>query len=158
MNGNWRKFCLQDVIFHQSHFEPSMTTISTPTFPPTGPQTATAQPQPPEKSFLEFRNILAEQYQAWRELPEDERIRHQYLEKHGLSEIDLDNLSAQDRVAHEEKIASLNKVPVFAKPPFAGTKAGDALTRAVVTLQSVLETPGPEAEIASERTAPTGRN
>lgn len=158
MNGNWRKFCLQDVIFHQSHFEHRMTTISTPKPPPTGQHATIARSQPPENPFLEFRSILAEQHQAWRELPEEERIRHQYLEKHGLSEVDLDNLSAQDRAAHEEKIASLNKVPVFAKSPYAGTRAGDALTRAVVTLQSVLETPDPDTEVANERTAPTGRD
>jgi len=116
-----------------------------------------AQPRP-QDSFLTFRSVLAAQHQAWRELPEQERIRHQYLEKHGLSEIDLDNLPAKDRAAHEEKIAALSRQPVFAKPPHAGARAGDALQRAVITLQSVLETPAPDAPHASERTDAVGED
>lgn len=135
-----------------------MTSVSASPSVPAVKQSASSQSGAPEKTFLEFRSILAEQHQAWRELPEEEQIRHQYLEKHGLSEVDLDNLSAQDRAAHEEKISSLNTVPVFAKSPYAGTKAGDALTRAVISLQSVLETPEPEVEGPSERTAPTGKD
>ncbi|MES0879066.1 hypothetical protein [Roseibium sp. SCP14] len=89
--------------------------------------------------FLNFRSVLAEQYLAWTELPEEERIRHKYLRDHGLTEANLDNLSPGDRAAHEEKIAELTKQPVFANSPGNGASAGDALSRPVISLQSVLE-------------------
>ena len=92
-----------------------------------------------EQEFLGFRSALAEQYLAWTELPEEERIRHRYLQDRGLTEANLDNLSPGDRAAHEEKIAELTKQPVFANSPGKGMSAGDALSRPVISLQSVLE-------------------
>ena len=129
-----------------------MTSV-TPVFPTSAlPSSKTTTESRTEAAFLEFRAVLSDQYQAWRELPEEDRIRHQYLEKHGLSEIDLDNLPAQDRAAHEEKIANLTKQPAPINTPYSGTKAGDAMARAVITLQSVLETPATEDATPSERT------
>lgn len=135
-----------------------MTTIS-----PPGPATAFQRsdgtaPAAPARDFLDFRSVMAEQYEDWRELPEEQRIRHLYLEQHGLSEIGLDNLSDQDRAAHEEKIASLAKPLVFSSHPFGGAQAGDAMTRAVITLQSVLDTPSDAQEQAGDRTGPVGRD
>ncbi|MEM9635907.1 MAG: hypothetical protein AAGA50_31615 [Pseudomonadota bacterium] len=92
-----------------------------------------------EGEFLKFRSVLAEQYLAWTELPEEERIRHKYLQDRGLTEANLDNLPPGDRAAHEEKIAELTKQPVFANSPGKGMSAGDALSRPVISLQSVLE-------------------
>ncbi len=109
-------------------------------------------------SFLDFRSVMAEQYEQWREMPEEERIRHTYLEKHGLTEIGLDNLSAKDRAAHEEKIASLSNTPVLSTFPFSGSKAGDSLTRAVITLQSVLETSETDPSAPVSRTASSGKD
>jgi len=102
-------------------------------------RTDDASPETTQRTFLEFRTVMAEQFEDWRELPEEERVRHTYLEAHGLTETDLDNLSDQDRAAHEEKIAGLSKPLVFSTYPFSGSQSGDAMTRAVITLQSVLD-------------------
>jgi len=117
-----------------------------------------AKPTATEPTFLEFRTVLAAQYEQWRALPLEEKSRHAYLEKHGLSEIDLDNLSGQDRAAHEEKIASLAKPLVFSTYPFSGSKGGDAMSRAVITLQSVLDTFDTDPARSKARTAPVGQD
>ena len=117
-------------------------------------KTPQKQPSETENRFLQFRTFLAEQYQDWRELPEEQRIRHEYLEEHGLTELSLDNLSPRNRAIHEEKIAELTKQPVVSPPPYRGAKAGDALSRPVITLQSVLEVYDASQEVeAADATA-----
>jgi hypothetical protein len=106
---------------------------------PQSSRTQQTQPSETENRFLQFRTFLAEQYQDWRELPEEQRIRHEYLEEHGLTELSLDNLSPRNRAIHEEKIAELTKQPIVSPTPYRGAKAGDVLSRPVITLQSVLE-------------------
>ncbi|UES51335.1 hypothetical protein [Roseibium aggregatum] len=132
-------------------------TSALPPTPSVSPQSAKApqkQPSETESRFLQFRSILAEQYAEWRELPEEERIRHKYLEDHGLTELGLDNLSPRNRAVHEEKIAEMTKQPVVSPTPYRGADAGDALSRPVITLQSVLDVhdASQEAE-AAEATA-----
>ena len=107
--------------------------------PPLSAKTPHKQQSETENQFLQFRSILAEQYADWRELPEEERIRHKYLEDHGLTELSLDNLSPRNRAVHEEKIAELTKQPMVSPTPYRGADAGDALSRPVITLQSVLD-------------------
>ncbi|MEE4012260.1 hypothetical protein V1T76_09380 [Roseibium sp. FZY0029] len=109
------------------------------TVSPQTSKTPQQQPSETENQFLQFRTFLAEQYQDWRQLPEEQRIRHEYLEEHGLTELSLDNLSPRNRAIHEEKIAELTKQPILSPTPYRGSKAGDALSRPVITLQSVLE-------------------
>ncbi len=109
------------------------------TVSPQTSKTPQKQPSETENQFLQFRTFLAEQYQDWRQLPEEQRIRHEYLEEHGLTELSLDNLSPRNRAIHEEKIAELTKQPILSPTPYRGSKAGDALSRPVITLQSVLE-------------------
>lgn len=115
------------------------------TAPPGGPTSAPADPprkahtSETENRFLNFRDVLARQYQEWRQLPEDNKIRHVYLDSHGLTETGLDLLPQQDRAAHEEKIAELTRKPLTSNTPLRGSAIGDALSRAVITLQSVLD-------------------
>lgn len=110
-----------------------------PTKPDASPRSQT------EEDFLGFRQVLARQYLEWTEMPEEKRIRHQYLEKHGLTETSLSALSPLDRAAHEMKIAELSKQPVLSNSVIAHAD-GDSLTRPVVTLQSVLAISDGESE------------
>ncbi|GAB4519291.1 MAG: hypothetical protein Tsb0019_19750 [Roseibium sp.] len=113
-----------------------------------------------EKAFLDFRSVMAEQYQQWRALPEEQKHRHIYLDKHGMSESDLDLLPAQDRLMHEQKIAEVANQP-FAPlgSPSDRMKTDKAWTSAVVTLQSVLQSIDPaevdHGEEVSEAATPS---
>ncbi|TYC63228.1 hypothetical protein FMN50_02485 [Rhodobacterales bacterium] len=101
-----------------------------------------------ESRFLNFRDVLKDQYRAWREMPEDERIRHSYLRKHDLSEADLDALSPQEKAAHEAKIAELSNRPVMDTAVDA-SKGGDTLSSPVLTLRAILEISQPDDETLS---------
>lgn len=88
--------------------------------------------------FMKFREILADRYEEWTRLPEDQRLRHKYLNDHGLSEQDLDNLPPDDKAAHEEKISEIIKQPVFQNTADVNA-TGDTVSRPVLSLQSVLK-------------------
>ena len=133
-----------------------MTAVSNQTLPVSpGTNSPTSRPENrTEQEFLNFRTVLAEQYLAWTELPEEERIRHKYLQDHQLTEPGLDGLSPQDRSAHEEKIAELTKQPVIANPASGGASGGDALSRPVISLQSVLDLHSPKPDIGTTLIVP----
>jgi hypothetical protein len=98
----------------------------------------------------QFRQILAKRYMEWTELPDEVRIRHQYLQKHGLTESSLDTLSPADRAMHEEKIAELTDQPQLSLQTENDAPAVSVF-RPVLTLQAVLEISKPD-ETASQTT------
>lgn len=95
-----------------------------------------------------FRQILAERYREWTELPDETRIRDQYLQKHGLTESGLDTLSPADRAMHEEKIAELSDQPQLSLAT-ENDAPGVSVFRPVLTLQAILEISEPD-EIAGQ--------
>lgn len=105
-----------------------------------------SQPRPEKPVFdmTEIRSELARQYEAWKELPEDQKLRHLKLEKHDLSEQDLNNLPADERAQFEQKIAEATNRPLLigAEPDL---KTGNSLFRPVLSLASVLAVAEPEA-------------
>jgi uncharacterized protein involved in copper resistance len=121
-----------------------MTTITgTPTVPQPA-RTDAGGTSETEKAFMDFRSVMAEQYQQWRALPEDQKHRHIYLDKHDMSESDLALLPTQDQLVHEQKIAEVSNQPLTSPtPPAERMEPGKAWTSAVVTLQSVLQTVDP---------------
>ncbi|WP_417684401.1 hypothetical protein [Roseibium sp.] len=117
-----------------------MTTITSPN---SVPQSAGSSPQaeaarPGGFDMDAFRQILRERYLDWLDLPEAERIRHQYLSSHGLDEASLDLLPAAEKAAHEEKISERTKQPQLSLA-IENTDQDKALRRPVLTLQSILE-------------------
>ncbi len=88
-------------------------------------------------NMSEIRAELARQYEDWKALPEDQKLRHLKLEKHGLSEQDLDNLPEAERAQFEQKIAEASQQPVFA-PSSDESTSRSALFKPVVSLASVL--------------------
>jgi hypothetical protein len=84
-----------------------------------------------------FREILRERHLEWADLPEEARIRHTYLKKHGLSETGLDGLSPRDRAVHEAKIAELTKQPLYSVAKEQELEAG-SLNKPALSLKVVL--------------------
>jgi hypothetical protein len=105
-------------------------------------------------NMSEIRAELARQYEDWKALPEDQKLRHLKLEKHGLSEQDLDNLPEAERAQFEHKIAEASRQPVFA-PSSDESTSRSALFKPVVSLASVLAisdaTPADAGEPAGAR-------
>jgi len=94
-------------------------------------------PSKPPFDMSEIRAELARQYEDWKALPEDQKLRHLKLEKHGLSERDLDNLPEAERAQFEQKIAEASQQPVFA-PTSDESENRSVLFKPVVSLASVL--------------------
>ncbi|WP_417667061.1 hypothetical protein [Roseibium sp.] len=99
---------------------------------------STSAPKPGGFDMDAFRQILRERYLEWVDMPEAERIRHHYLESHGLDEASLDLLPAAEKAAHEEKISERTKQPQLSIA-IENTDQDNAFQRPVLTLQSVLE-------------------
>ncbi|WP_055671630.1 hypothetical protein [Roseibium alexandrii] len=110
------------------------TTFSTLTVPPAN------QPPSASKSQFDMAEIkveLARRYEDWKALPEDQKLPYLKLEKHGLSEQDLDSLPEAERAQFEQKIAEASRQPVFA-PSSDESTSRSALLKPVVSLASVL--------------------
>lgn len=88
-------------------------------------------------NMSEIRAELARQYEDWKALPEDQKLRHLKLEKHGLSEQDLDNLPEAERAQFEQKIAEASQQPVVASASDESSSRS-ALFKPIVSLASVL--------------------
>ncbi|WP_395176093.1 hypothetical protein [Roseibium alexandrii] len=137
MNGRRHTVCKGCARFQfKRAFHPMTvaTTFSTLTVPPAN------QPLSASKSQFDMAEIkaeLARRYEDWKALPEDQKLRHLKLEKHGLREQDLDSLPEAERVRFEQKIAEVSQQPVFAPTSVEGAQRS-ALFKPVVSLASVL--------------------
>ncbi|WP_420410759.1 hypothetical protein [Roseibium sp.] len=126
--------------------------------PPTLAQTNTLSTEQrlenkPVFDMKEIRAELARQYEAWKELPEDQKLRHLKLEKHGLSEQDLDNLPDADRAHFEQKISEATNRPAFTVDA-QDLDSGDGVCRPVLSLASVLAISGSNAPEQTNETKP----
>lgn len=124
-----------------------MSTITQPVGEPTvGPAGNSSRSKPSDLfSSGEFRQILRERHLEWADLPEEARIRHTYLKKHGLSETGLDGLSPGDRAAHEAKIAELTKQPLYSVAKEQELEA-DSLNKPMLSLKVVLAVAGADQD------------
>lgn len=126
--------------------------------PKGGPANSSARSEPADLfSSGAFRQILRERHLEWADLPEESRIRHTYLKKHGLSETGMDLLSPEDRAAHEAKIAELTKQPLLSVAKEQALDGTD-LDKPVLSLKVVLELSGTfeDSRAADEQAKPSG--
>ncbi|MEJ8474111.1 hypothetical protein [Roseibium algae] len=77
-------------------------------------------------------------YQEFVQMPDDARLRQNYLSSHGLSESKLDALPPADKALHEEKIAELSDQTQISLA-VANDAKGDTLSSPVLTLKAILQ-------------------
>ena len=98
-----------------------------------------------------FKKTLQEKFLEWAHMPPEERVRAKYLKDHDLTEDKLSELPAQERAAHEDKIAEEIK-KLFLRPDAEDLPENKLASKAPLSLTTMLELASgvPQGEGAEE--------